>query len=89
VVAAITIAVVFRRRAIIGVEDDAHDLCGIDRVQRFREHLPRCPVRGDDHQEAVDPSFDETAIRQPDERRSVDQHEVVLEARFPKETFEP
>ena len=41
------------------------------------------------HLRAVDRPFDETAIRQPDGRRRVDHHEVIVETGFLQETFEP
>src|SRR5881396_2685890 len=63
-IAVVAIAVFARPGSIVGVEDHAGNLGRIQHAQRFGYELPRGLVRGDDDEEGIDETLDETAVGQ-------------------------
>src|SRR2546428_5919794 len=71
-------------RTIVAVENEADDLRGLNEVERFVQQFARRPVSRHDQEESIDPFPDDTAVRDRDERRRVQQDVVVLAPRLPE-----
>src|SRR5262245_53648998 len=71
-----------RRRALVLIEDDAEDLRAVQGGEGLVQQPPWCPVGGDNEEEAVHPSRDDSAILDGGEGRRVDDDEVVAPPRL-------
>src|SRR5215472_10960521 len=69
-------------RAIFLVEHDAEDFGVVQSGQRFLEEPARCPMGGDDYEEAVHPAANQSAILNGCQGRSVHDDVVVLVPRL-------